>query len=84
MNCEQVAFIVGSPTRFTKQYPSCSNGDSYVPIHAGYAQDSLPEEIGAALQLTFGLGLWIALFLHVVGVEIYVRFPLLNLTDTIN
>lgn len=77
MECNEVSFIVNSATRFAKDYPSCSNGgeNGYVAVHARYAADSYPEQIGAAFRLTFGMGLWIALFLHVIGVEIYVSSP---------
>jgi hypothetical protein len=36
-----------------------------------------PQEVGASMQISFGMAMWVALFLHAVGVEIY-----LNLTPT--
>ena len=60
------------------RYPSC-NGfyDGSVPgklvlVHADFNSD-FTEEQGAAMGLSFGLAGWIAIFLHGVGVEIYVR-----------
>ncbi|KLJ09225.1 hypothetical protein EMPG_15346 [Blastomyces silverae] len=32
-----------------------------------------PAQIGANINLSFGLALWLALFLHIVGVEIYLQ-----------
>ena len=42
----------------------------HVDFSAGIA-----ENLGASIRLNFGMALWLALFLHLVGVEIY-----LNLT----
>ena len=32
-----------------------------------------PEQVGASLQIGFGMALWVALFLHGVGVESYLN-----------
>ena len=34
---------------------------------------ALPANYGSSVRATFGMGLWIALVLHVIGVELYVR-----------
>jgi hypothetical protein len=59
------------------RYPSCSSfydgsalGQLAI-VHADFNSNS-GEEQGAAMGLTFGLAGWIAMFLHGVGVEIYV------------
>ncbi|PGH21548.1 hypothetical protein AJ80_03108 [Polytolypa hystricis UAMH7299] len=68
-------------------YPSCSNASSSSPAAAqggGPAVDSVaivkadmdapdPAQIGANLQLSFGVALWLAMFMHIAGVEIYLR-----------
>ena len=36
----------------------------------------LPEQIGASLRISFGIALWLALILHLVGVEIYLALTL--------
>lgn len=53
-------------------YPLCaaSNSSSIpVPVHVSFSSNI--EEIGASLRIPFGMALWVAIFLHVVGVEIY-------------
>ena len=53
-------------------YPLCaaSNSSSIpVPVHVSFSNNI--EEIGASLRIPFGMALWVAIFLHVVGVEIY-------------
>ena len=53
-------------------YPQCrtSSGtvDGYIAVPATGAG---PENIGAAINISFGMALWIALFLHAALVEIY-------------
>ncbi|OJD26228.1 hypothetical protein ACJ73_02398 [Blastomyces percursus] len=47
----------------------------YDPVAIVKADDNgmEPAQIGANLDLSFGLALWLALFLHIVGVEIYLQ-----------
>jgi hypothetical protein len=59
------------------RFPSCSSfydGSvpvQVVPVHADFNSDA-DEERGAVMGLTFGMAGWIAMFLHGIGVEIYV------------
>ena len=45
--------------------------DTYVAVNANF--NGTPEQIGASLDINFGMALWLALFLHLVGVEVYLR-----------
>ncbi|EER44302.1 conserved hypothetical protein [Histoplasma capsulatum H143] len=63
-------------------YPMCappSNGSSlppgYDPVAIVKADDNgvEPAQIGANLSMSFGLALWLAMFMHIVGVEIYLQ-----------
>ena len=39
--------------------------------------NGVPSEIGAALGVSFGMALWMALIIHAAGVEIYVSTKLI-------
>lgn len=85
-SCDEVAFIVrddvSNVTSYMSQnYPACfvtanntlSNSilpQNQVAVSANILND-LTESTGASFRLTFGSSMWVAIFLHVVGVEIY-------------
>src|SRR6185312_3240399 len=59
-------------------YPTCLEASTtvigdldrhVVSVHASFGPNV--EEIGAAIRAPFGMALWLAIFLHSVGVEIY-------------
>jgi hypothetical protein len=56
-------------------YPGCSsylNGTSlneHVVVHVANGR---PEQAAAALDISFGMCLWLAFVLHAIGIEIYV------------
>lgn len=74
-SCDEVAFIRGSMAKAVSLYPQCASmpGSAPLPVNANF--NAGPESIGASLGLNFGSAMWLAIFLHLVGVEIY-----LNLT----
>lgn len=60
------------------RYPSCAAVNTSiptvqdtvsVPVLARFGENI--EEIGASLRLPFGMALWLAIFIHVVAVEVY-------------
>ena len=61
------------------QYPSCltyingSDPNAHASVHA--TANGLPEQAAAVLDMSFGMCLWLALALHVIGLEIYVSSP---------
>ena len=80
-SCAQVAWFytnygLGNPLSV---YPQCASPsdnttilpDAYVVVHADL--NGSPEQIGASLDINFGMAIWLALFMHLVGVEIYLR-----------
>ncbi|KAI9844085.1 MAG: hypothetical protein M1837_005798 [Sclerophora amabilis] len=78
-SCDQIVFVNdGDAGKVESVYPGCANrtasSDPYVVVSANLA-GGRAEEAGASLDLSFGSAIWLAIFLHVVGVEIY-----LNLT----
>ena len=67
--------VVGIPNSQNPAFqlhPNCPSGDldGYVVAHANPAA---PEGAAAATDLTFGMSLWIALVIHAIGVEVYLR-----------
>lgn len=79
MRCDEVAFIMDDVSRFAESYPTCLTDANYgyVAVQASFKSGSSPEKIGAAFRLTFGMGMWVAILVHVIGVEIYVGPPCL-------
>lgn len=81
-SCAQIAYT----WKFNQQegnyldiYPMCADSRTnlsassiYVPIKADLTVNNAVQN-GASLELTFGMAIWVALFLHAVGVEIYLR-----------
>lgn len=80
-SCAQIAWFythyhMGDPLSV---YPQCASPfhnttilpDSYVAVHANF--NGRPEQIGASLDINFGMALWLALFVHLVAVELYLR-----------
>ena len=73
MSCDEITFLYDSSVPVNQLYPQCSNlnstADDMVVIQAKFGKQ--PEQIAASLGLSFGMALWLALILHLVGVEIY-------------
>jgi Predicted membrane protein (DUF2306) len=74
MSCVEVTSIYESRDLVNKLYPQCSSPnttvDDLVIVHASFGSGR-PEQIAASLRLSFGMGLWLAILMHMVGVEIY-------------
>ena len=74
MTCGELESIYDSVEAMQSFYPQCglpeSTADTMVIVEATFANGQ-PEQIGASLRMSFGMALWMALFLHAVGVEIY-------------
>lgn len=74
MSCEQITFIDGSRDSVENFYPQCGSPNStvndLVVVHASFGSGRA-EQIGVSLGMSAGMGLWLALFIHLVGVEVY-------------
>jgi hypothetical protein len=78
-SCAKIAFTLeGTPQdQVLGAYPACAdffngtNPHQQAVVHANF-DGEFSTEIGAALGMTFGMSIWLATVLHVVGVEIYV------------
>lgn len=78
MTCGELTFIMnraGTAADIATKYPQCIGLNSTtidsiaVAVHASFGNNA--EEIGGSLRLSFGMALWLSLFLHTVGPEIY-------------
>ncbi|CAG8978230.1 hypothetical protein HYALB_00010721 [Hymenoscyphus albidus] len=70
--CDEVCFL--SP-RLALKYPECRNatGNPSIFVKADFSGKNGPEEIGAAIGLSFGMSIWYAIAIHMIGVEIHLR-----------
>jgi hypothetical protein len=76
-----------------QQYPQCTSASSDLgSVHVAVlaAVDDHPLGFASSVRVTFGMALWLATVIHVIGVEIYVRpvilrvaGPLLSLSPQI-
>jgi Predicted membrane protein (DUF2306) len=81
--CGQMASNYGGagslPADVAAMFPQCSNTTVDLPVAVQADFHGNLEQVGASLGLGFGMALWMAILLHLVGVEIY-----LNLTPSEN
>ncbi|KAF7983469.1 hypothetical protein HWV62_21762 [Athelia sp. TMB] len=70
--CAEIAAIFGGSAAAADHfYPACAgNPGGYAVVEAN--SHGNPVEIGAALDIAFPMAMWLAIFLHVVGVEVYI------------
>ncbi|KAE8318237.1 hypothetical protein BDV41DRAFT_572233 [Aspergillus transmontanensis] len=74
--CDKLDFIIGREQTL-ESYPDCAsfyNGskpDQNALVLGDFNGNA--DKIGAALNLNFGMAFWLALFLHAIGVEIYLQ-----------
>ncbi|KAB8215149.1 hypothetical protein BDV33DRAFT_195503 [Aspergillus novoparasiticus] len=74
--CGKIDFIIGREQTL-ESYPDCAsfyNGskpDQNALVLGDFNGNA--DKIGTALNLNFGMAFWLALFLHAIGVEIYLQ-----------
>ncbi|OGM48735.1 hypothetical protein ABOM_002018 [Aspergillus bombycis] len=74
--CEKIDFMIGKEQTL-ESYPDCvsfyngSQPAQNVLVLGDFNGDA--DRIGTALNMNFGMAFWLALFLHVIGVEIYLQ-----------
>ena len=72
--CDEVNFIYRNDDgQAQRLYPQCAapeGADTVVVVRAIFGSGR-PDQIGASLGISFGMAMWMALILHLVGVEIY-------------
>ncbi|OLN97920.1 hypothetical protein CCHL11_02607 [Colletotrichum chlorophyti] len=77
--CDQVAFMVEDKNRTLELYPACAtyfsgeNPAQQTVVHADILNSSSAAEAGVAAGMPFGMALWLALAIHAIGIEVYLR-----------
>jgi uncharacterized membrane protein len=71
MPCRQIEGAGGD----MEKYMTCrANPDGWTVVHANWSGSTEGiEEVAAVFQITFGMCVWLAYFMHAVGVEIYLH-----------
>jgi hypothetical protein len=78
MSCDEIIYLHrdNSSWAINSFYPACGTRnlttDGYVVVHANFESDN-DEEVRSSMIMSFGTAWWIAIFLHTVGVECYLR-----------
>ncbi|CEI63711.1 hypothetical protein FVEN_g6833 [Fusarium venenatum] len=72
-SCDKLAsFYQDDEQGFMQKYPVCNSTDGWVAVKADIIGGD-GENAAAAMHETFGMAVWLALALHAIGVEIYLR-----------
>jgi hypothetical protein len=75
--CAKLDWTLHGQNKTMSRYPVCAsfydgtNPDQVAVVSANF--NGKREQSGSALDASFGMATWMAIFLHAVGVEIYVR-----------
>ena len=70
MPCQQIQSMGGNVTA----YPNCeADPESHTAVLANFNTPISIEQVAASVQTNFGMAAWLALTLHAIGVEIYLK-----------
>ncbi|KAF8746982.1 hypothetical protein RHS02_00619, partial [Rhizoctonia solani] len=76
--CAEVEYVLESSNALAQAYPQCATSNAlsnphniYVSVHASWREGRLGR--GSAIRASYGMALWIAMILHGVGIELYLR-----------
>ncbi|KAL8911470.1 MAG: hypothetical protein Q9171_003368 [Xanthocarpia ochracea] len=73
MTCGELLTILDTSEKVNSFYPSCgepgATTHTLAIVQAKFGTQ--PEQVASALRISFGMALWMALFLHATGVELY-------------
>jgi hypothetical protein len=85
-SCAKIESALPSPTLLLEMYPACAsyaNGTN--PAEVAIVLANLDGETGvnagAALNMSFGMALWLSVVVHAIGVEIYVSSSQMSTTQ---
>lgn len=74
--CDEISFVLQNMDALQQSYPQCTPGGSNltsvrVAIRAAVNGDKFG--LGSSVRVTWGMSMWIAILIHSLGVELYVR-----------
>ncbi|EUC56580.1 transmembrane protein, putative [Rhizoctonia solani AG-3 Rhs1AP] len=79
--CSEIGYVLKSANALTQAFPQCATSrvlsnpnNVYVAVHASWKEGELGQ--GSAIRASYGMALWIAMIMHEVGIEIYLRMTL--------
>ncbi|CAE6340723.1 unnamed protein product [Rhizoctonia solani] len=77
--CAEVGYVLKSMDALVEAYPECGTPTArqypkwtHVAVHASSNEGPLGK--GSASRASFGMALWVAMFLHILGIELYLRY----------
>lgn len=76
---EQILGATVGPNVTSSLYPTCkayfdgSDFGANAAVQGQYLNPKGPEQVAAIFDMTFGASIWLAFFLHGIGIEIYLR-----------
>ncbi|KAF8606936.1 hypothetical protein BDV93DRAFT_505811 [Ceratobasidium sp. AG-I] len=77
ISCQEIEYLVDNTALYARDYPQCQAGwpgpsVTHMAVEAKLDLDN-KVAIAAALKQTFGMSIWVALWIHAVGVEYYLH-----------
>ena len=72
MPCDKIASFYTSNAELLQNYPNCTSPENWAPVRASLNAGSAANA-AAALDITFGMALWLALLIHALGIEVYLH-----------
>ncbi|EXL41864.1 hypothetical protein FOCG_16007 [Fusarium oxysporum f. sp. radicis-lycopersici 26381] len=72
MQCAKVASFYDDTESLIAKYPACQDLNAWVAIQGDMSGEST-ENIASALSLGFSMGIWLALAIHAIGIEVYLH-----------
>lgn len=76
MPCGELRFVIDNDTDYLARYPRCglaNSTDDMPAVVQATLKNGYVEQIGASYHQSFGMAMWLAIFLHGAGIEIYLR-----------
>lgn len=72
--CDEILFVVNNTNTVTQLYPQCAEADDLGSLHTAIrvAVKDGPLGFASSVRATFGMALWLAIVIHLIGVEFYV------------
>ncbi|KAF5989008.1 hypothetical protein FBULB1_1163 [Fusarium bulbicola] len=72
MQCAKAASFYDDTESLIAKYPTCQDLNAWVAIQGDISGEGT-ENIASALSLGFSMGLWLALAIHAIGIEVYLH-----------